>query len=89
MKKPNFEKSLNELEEIIEQLEKGDLPLDETLAKYERGIKIYKQCHNILENAEKKISILLKNATGETQIEEFNIEKTGEGDSATLENSET
>ncbi|MFQ5962874.1 MAG: exodeoxyribonuclease VII small subunit [Candidatus Scalinduaceae bacterium] len=76
MKKKNFEASLKELEEIVEQLEKGEITLDETLAKYERGIKIYKQCYQILENTEKKINILFKNATGETCIQEFNLEKT-------------
>lgn len=79
MKKPNFEISLKDLEEIVGQLEKGDLTLDETLAKYERGIKIYKQCSQILENTEKKINILLKSSTGEDRTEEFEIEKTDEG----------
>jgi exodeoxyribonuclease VII small subunit len=65
MKKPDFETSLKELEEIVEQLETSDLALDETLAKYEKGIKIYKQCYQILEKAEKKINILLKNSTGD------------------------
>jgi exodeoxyribonuclease VII small subunit len=76
MKKPNFEASLKELEEIVEQLEKGDLKLDETLAKYEMGIKIYKTCYQILESAEKKINVLLKNADGKTYTKEFNLEKT-------------
>jgi exodeoxyribonuclease VII small subunit len=75
MKKPNFETSLKELEEIVEQLETCDLTLDETLAKYESGIKIYKQCYQILEKAEKKINILLKNSAGETRAEEFNLKK--------------
>ncbi len=75
MKKPNFEASLKELEEIVEQLETSDLTLDETLAKYESGIKIYKQCYQILEKAEKKINILLKNSVGETRSEEFILKK--------------
>ena len=75
MKKPNFETSLKELEEIVEQLETSDLTLDETLAKYESGIKIYKQCYQILEKAEKKINILLKNSVGETRSEEFILKK--------------
>ena len=62
MKKPDFETALKELEEIVGQLETNDLTLDETLAKYESGIKIYKQCNQILEKAEKKINILLKNS---------------------------
>jgi exodeoxyribonuclease VII small subunit len=78
MKKPNFEISLKELEEIVEQLETNDLTLDETLAKYESGIKIYKQCYQTLEKAEKKINILLKNSIGETRTEEFNMKKTTE-----------
>ncbi len=78
MKKPNFEISLKELEEIVEQLETDDLTLDETLAKYESGIKIYKQCFQTLEKAEKKINILLKNSIGETRTEEFSLKKTTE-----------
>ena len=76
MKKPDFETSLIELEEIVGQLETNDLTLDETLAKYESGIKIYKQCNQILEKAEKKINILLKNSIGETRTEEFDLKKT-------------
>ncbi len=79
MKKPNFEASLKELEEIVEQLERGELTLDQTLAKYESGIKIYTQCHKMLENTEKKINILLKKTSGETSVEEFHLEKTHDG----------
>ncbi len=86
MKKPNFEASLKELEEIVEQLEKGDLKLDETLAKYEMCIKIYKRCYQILESTEKKINVLLKDRDGETYTEEFNLEKTQDVNSLTSEN---
>ncbi len=85
MKKPNFETSLNELEEIVEQLETSDLTLDETLAKYESGIKIYKQCYQILEKAEKKINILLKNSIGETRSEKFVLTKSGDVKSSDIE----
>jgi exodeoxyribonuclease VII small subunit len=81
MKKPDFETSLKELEEIVEQLETSDLALDETLAKYENGIKIYKQCYQILEKAEKKINILLKNSTGDIRTEEFKLKKSGDMES--------
>lgn len=81
MKKPDFETSLKELEEIVEQLETSDLALDETLAKYENGIKIYKQCYQILEKAEKKINILLKNSTGDIRAEEFKLKKSGDMES--------
>ena len=78
MKKPDFETSLKEFEEIVEQLETSDLTLDETLAKYEKGIKIYKQCYQILEKAEKRINILLKNSTGDIRTEEFKLKKSGD-----------
>ncbi len=78
MKKPDFETSLTALEEIVEQLETSDLTLDETLAKYESGIKIYKQCYQVLEKAEKKINILLKNSIGEARSEEFVLKKSGD-----------
>jgi len=83
MKKPDFEISLKELEEIVEQLETNNLTLDETLAKYESGIKIYKQCYQILEKAEKKINILLKNSIGETRTEAFNLTKTTDTEPST------
>ncbi len=76
MKKPDFETLLKELEEIVGQLETNGLTLDETLAKYESGIKIYKKCYQALEKAEKKINILLKNSIGETRTEEFSLKKT-------------
>lgn len=86
MKKPDFEASLKELEEIVEQLERGDLKLDETLAKYEMGIKIYRKCYQVLESAEKKINVLLKNTAGETYTKEFNLEKTRDVNLLTPEN---
>ncbi len=85
MKKQSFETSLKELEEIVEQLETSDLTLDETLAKYESGIKIYKQCYQLLEKAEKKINILLKNSIGETRSEEFNLKKSRDIKSSDIE----
>lgn len=54
----NFEKSLKELEQIVRELESGDVNLDESLKKFEQGIELYKKCRSTLENAEKKIKIL-------------------------------
>jgi len=85
MKRPDFETSLKELEEIVGQLETNDLTLDETLAKYESGIKIYKQCNQLLEKAEKKINILLKNSIGETRTEEYSLKKTTDTEPSTNE----
>ena len=66
----NFEKNMSDLENIVTDLEKGDLNLDESISKFEEGIKISKQCNKILEDAEKKIIILLEK-DGEVKEENF------------------
>ncbi|CDE14494.1 exodeoxyribonuclease 7 small subunit [Clostridium sp. CAG:470] len=66
----NFEKNMSDLENIVTELEKGDLNLDESISKFEEGIKISKQCNKILEEAEKKITILLEK-DGEVKEENF------------------
>ena len=57
----NFESKMEKLEKIVVELEKGDLNLDESVAKFEEGIKISKECNKTLEEAEKRIIILIKN----------------------------
>ncbi|MCF6148898.1 MAG: exodeoxyribonuclease VII small subunit [Candidatus Kuenenia sp.] len=64
MAKVKFEDALKGLEEIVEKLEKGELSLDETLSEYENGIKLYKKCISLLDDAEKKIQILVKDEKG-------------------------
>jgi exodeoxyribonuclease VII small subunit len=54
----NFEKSLKELEQIVRELESGEINLDQSLKKFEQGIDLYKKCRSTLEIAEKKIKIL-------------------------------
>jgi len=71
MAKIKFEDALKELEYIVERLERGDLSLDETLSEYEKGIKLYKQCVSLLDNAEKKIQILLKDEKGAFRTKDF------------------
>ena len=73
MSKDNFEESMEKLEGIVTELENGNLNLDESVKKFEEGMKIAKQCSNILENAEKKISILLEK-DGEIKEEDFEDE---------------
>ncbi len=58
--KINFESELKKLENIVAELEKGELNLDESVTKFEEGIKISKECNKMLEEAEKKITILLE-----------------------------
>lgn len=60
MKEIKFEEAMKELENIANDLEKGELSLEESVAKFEEGMKLSKECSNIIEKAEKKITILLK-----------------------------
>ena len=54
-----FEENLKELETIVAELEKGELSLEDAISKFEKGIKVSKVCNSKLEDAEKKINILL------------------------------
>lgn len=69
--KKNFEEQIEELENIIKELEAGKLNLDESVEKFEEGMKISKECSKMLESAERKITILL-NKDG--NVEEKNFE---------------
>ncbi len=66
-----FEDALKKLEEIVENLEGGDLPLDDSLAKYEEGIKLSCLCTRKLETAKKKIEILIKTSEGRFALRPF------------------
>ena len=70
---PNFEETIKNLEQSANELEKGDLNLDESVAKFEQGMKLSKMCNDILEGAEKRISILIKKDDGVAE-ENFNVE---------------
>ena len=56
----SFEENMEELEKVVAELENGDLNLDDSVSRFEQGIKISKECSKILEEAEKKITILVK-----------------------------
>ncbi|KPJ62550.1 MAG: hypothetical protein AMS15_03545 [Planctomycetes bacterium DG_23] len=71
MAKDSFEKELEKLEKIAEELEKGDLGLEEALEKYEAGLAAYKKCQKILSALEKKVEILTKTAPGEAKAKPF------------------
>jgi exodeoxyribonuclease VII small subunit len=55
----DFERSLDELESLVSRLEKGDLTLDDSLATFERGVALYRQCQGALEQAEQRVKLLL------------------------------
>lgn len=69
-KKVSFEETMSKLEEIAAELEKGDLNLEESVSKFEEGMKLSKECSNLLEEAEKRITILIKDGD-EVQEENF------------------
>ena len=65
-KKFDLEKSLSELEALVEELEGGELSLEKALQKFEQGIKLSRQCQTALKDAEQRVEILVKNSAGET-----------------------
>lgn len=68
----NFEDAMKELEKIAEELEKGNLSLDESVSKFEDGMKLSKKCSDLLDTAEKKITMLIKD-NGTIKEENFNV----------------
>lgn len=74
MSEMNFEESMQKLEQITKELESGELDLNSSMEKFEEGMKISKKCNEILENAEKKITILLSK-DGKLQEENFEVEE--------------
>jgi len=69
---PDFEQALAELESLVQRLESGDLPLDEALQTFERGVALTRQCQSALKAAQQKVEILLKRS-GESGVEPFAI----------------
>jgi exodeoxyribonuclease VII small subunit len=69
---PEFEASLNELEKLVERLERGDLPLDEALKTFERGVELTRHCQTSLKAAQQKVEILLKRS-GQLEIAPFSV----------------
>jgi exodeoxyribonuclease VII small subunit len=72
-----FEESLKKLETIVDQLEKGDLPLEESLKLFEEGVVLSAACKQELEAAEVKVQMLVKQRDGSLKAEPFTTEKQG------------
>ena len=68
-KKITFEDALARLEQIVAQIEEGEVSLEESIEKYAEGIKLIKQCRTILDGAEKKIQVLAKADDGSLAVE--------------------
>lgn len=65
-----FEESIKELERIVESLERGDIGLEESLDLFEKGIKLSKACNEMLDKAEKKVSVLINGEKQDFAVEE-------------------
>lgn len=74
---PDFEKSLAELEAIVEKLEAGDLPIEESLKSFEKGIALTRDCQGALDAAQARVDVLLKR-DGESQLERFDADEDDE-----------
>lgn len=72
---PTFEESLKKLETIVEQLEKGDLPLEDSLKLFEQGVSLSSACKQELDAAEGKIQTLVKQRDGSVKTEPFEADK--------------
>jgi len=75
MAEKKFETALARLEEIVQVLEQGDLPLEQSLKLFEEGIKLSRLCNTRLEEAERKVEILLKDKAGNLKAQPFEEEE--------------
>ncbi len=64
MAKKNFEQALKQLEQIVQELESGDMPLEKAIKKFEEGIQLSKFCNQKLDESEKKVTLLMQDAAG-------------------------
>jgi len=71
MKKQSFDDALKRLEEIVEQLESGQLNLEESLARFEEGVKISLFCQEELRKTDGKVSLLVKKLNGDMELLDF------------------
>lgn len=78
-KKKSFEEAINELEKIVETLEMGELPLEESIEIFQKGIELSQYCTRKLDEAEKKISMLIEDEKGGIREEAFGIAGPAEG----------
>ncbi len=75
MAKERFEESLKRLEDIVNRMEKGELPLDESVKLFEEGIKLTRSLAKQLEEAERRVEILVKGDAGGAKIVPFEPEE--------------
>src|ERR1700726_5220821 len=69
-----FEKAMGRLEKIVEQMETGELPLEDLIVRYEEGMNLVKVCQQRLASAEQKIEIIARNSAGKATVKKFEPE---------------
>src|SRR5580704_15441268 len=67
----NFETAMDRLEKIVEQMESGQLPLEDLIVRYEEGMNLVKVCQDRLASAEQKIEIIARNSAGKKVVKDF------------------
>ena len=68
-----YEESFVELTSVVERLQQGDLPLEETIALFERGVRLSKECEAFLDEAGRRIDVLLQGEDGELVVDELDV----------------
>jgi len=76
-----FEQTLSELETLVARMEAGDLPLEEALRNFERGVQLTRDCQQALQNAQQKVQILTQKAAG-AALEDFTAPADAAADAA-------
>lgn len=79
MKDIKFEDAVQRLEQIVDQLEAGDLPLEQSLKVFEEGVALARRCAKYLEEAEKRIELLTKDESGLLKAEPFEWDRDAQG----------
>jgi exodeoxyribonuclease VII small subunit len=82
---PKFEDALARLETIVTELERGELPLDQSLKIFEEGIKLSKSCLKILDDAERKVEILVQDKDGKKRIQALSEGQDGSTESESIQ----
>ena len=77
-KSTNFEAAITELESLVEEMEQGDISLEESLKKFERGIELTRTCQQALQEAEQKVQMLIEKQQGDAIVD---VDDLGQSDS--------
>lgn len=70
----NFEASLQQLEQLVQQMEQGNLSLEESMQAFEKGVALTRQCQQALDAAEQKVQVLMQDSEGRLQEQPFQQE---------------